>query len=170
MVLHSMRIRGLLRHFYEEAKTGEFWGLDQAEEYIMWNKENLYSPFNFLTVTDQPHLPFEDNKFCLLYGISVFTHIEYHSDNWLMEIRRVLRPGGHAVVTAHNEDAVDYFIEHGRPSWIPEDIDLHEIKKHDVYFISGNEWYGKHIFYKTAYPRKEWGKYFEGGVSIHFTR
>jgi hypothetical protein len=78
-----------------------------------------------------------------------------------MELRRVLRPGGHLLVTAHTEHTVDYFIEHGRPAWISEDTDLHNIKKHDTYFISGNDWHGKHIFYNKKFLQKDWGRYFE---------
>jgi len=151
----------VLRHFAREAEVGEFWGLDQDEKYIMWDKANLSPPFKFLTSTDYPHLPFEDNTFSFFYGISVFTHIENYPDLWLMEIRRVLRRGGYALFTAHAENTAAFFQETGKPNWIPEDIDLVEMGKHDAFVISHGEWYDKHVFYNTAFLRKEWGQYFE---------
>jgi len=43
----------------------------------------------------------------LLLGISVMTHLtEHDQQRWLAEIRRVLRPGGLAILTAHGEAAI----------------------------------------------------------------
>lgn len=43
----------------------------------------------------------------LLFGISVMTHLtEHDQQRWLAEIRRVLRPGGLAILTVHGEAAL----------------------------------------------------------------
>src|SRR6185369_1736506 len=36
-------------------------------------------------------------------AFSVFTHIDVFEDLWLLELRRILRPGGVACVTFHSE-------------------------------------------------------------------
>jgi SAM-dependent methyltransferase len=43
----------------------------------------------------EPPLPFENESFDLVYSVSVFTHLPVElQEPWLVEIRRVLRPGG----------------------------------------------------------------------------
>jgi len=152
----------VIRHFIQEAKTCEFWGVDQSEQYISWAKENLSPPFHFVTCTEYPHLPFQDEKFTFLYGISVFTHFYRLYDMWLMELNRVLKKGGLAVFTIHDEHTVQYFREYGRPSgMIPAQIDLSKILQHDFFIILGKTWNQTFTFFKTQWIRKEWGRYFE---------
>ena len=51
-----------------------------------------------------PHLPIEDGSTALVYGFSVFTHIDEFETAWLAEIRRILRPGGVAYLTINSDD------------------------------------------------------------------
>ena len=88
----------ILRNFEEEAKAGEAWGVDLHSAAIHWAQTHL-TPFNFFTNTTAPHLPFESNHFGLIFAGSVWTHIGEMDDAWLLEIRRVLRPGGRAYIT-----------------------------------------------------------------------
>ena len=42
-----------------------------------------------------PPLPFDDARFDLVLGYSVFTHLNVqYQDAWLGELRRLVRPGG----------------------------------------------------------------------------
>jgi SAM-dependent methyltransferase len=84
----------LIRWLVSFAEEGEIWGVDISAPHIVWCQENLNPPFNFATVTTQPHLPFEDRYFDLIYCASVFTHIDDLADAWLLELRRIMRPGG----------------------------------------------------------------------------
>src|SRR5260370_39602709 len=84
----------VLQEFREEASRCEFWGTDIDGTAIAWAKEHLSPHFHFVTCTVYPHLPFEDRKFSFIYGGSVFTHIRYLEDFWLMELSRILPPGG----------------------------------------------------------------------------
>lgn len=155
----------VLRNFTKEAEQGEFWGLDRNEQATRWAKENLSPPFHFLTVAEYPHLPFPDDKFSLVYGVSVFTHIEHLVDLWLMEFHRILRKGSHAIFTIHDEYTAKWLYEHNNEPWpwIPPDLDLLEIPNHDVTNItiaSGN-YAGTYTFFKQNWIRREWGRYFE---------
>ena len=70
-------------------------------------------PFHFATTTKVPHLPFEDWSFQFIYCASVFTHIDDLADAWLLELRRILAPGGRLYLTIHDEHTVALF-ESGR--------------------------------------------------------
>src|SRR5262249_5786559 len=84
----------MLRWLHDEASVCEIWGTDIRSSHMIWCKQCLSPPFHFATTTINPHLPFEDRYFGLIYAGSVFTHIDDLADAWLLELRRVLRPGG----------------------------------------------------------------------------
>ena len=48
---------------------------------------------------EQPPLDFPDDHFDLVTALSVFTHITDGWSDWLLEIRRVLKPGGLLIAT-----------------------------------------------------------------------
>src|SRR5262245_17087563 len=84
------------------AEKGEIWGVDIQAEHILWCKHHLQPPFHFAVTTIVPHLPFEDRFFDLIYAGSVFTHIDDLVDSWLLELRRLMKPGGRLYVTIHD--------------------------------------------------------------------
>jgi SAM-dependent methyltransferase len=84
------------------AEQCEIWGVDISAEHIIWCQQHLSPPFNFAAVTTSPHLPFEDGYFDLIYCGSVFTHIADLADAWLLELKRIARPGGKLYVTVHD--------------------------------------------------------------------
>jgi SAM-dependent methyltransferase len=47
-----------------------------------------------------PIIPAEDNTFSVISAFSVFTHLDCDEIQWLLELRRVLRPGGYLYVTS----------------------------------------------------------------------
>jgi SAM-dependent methyltransferase len=97
----------LIRHFLEEAKVNEVWGVDLHSAAIHWAQQHLSPPFHFMTNTTQPHLPFEDNTFGLIFAGSVWTHIGELDDAWLLEMRRILRPGGRLYITISDENTLE---------------------------------------------------------------
>jgi ubiquinone/menaquinone biosynthesis C-methylase UbiE len=86
----------MIRWLDEVAGRCEVWGVDISAHHIIWCQEQLSPPFNFVTVTTMPHLPFEDGYFDLIYCGSVFTHISDLADAWLLELKRIMRPGENA--------------------------------------------------------------------------
>jgi ubiquinone/menaquinone biosynthesis C-methylase UbiE len=79
------------------------WGCDLNSDQIRWCQHYLSPPYRFVQTTTAAHLPFEDRMFDLVYAGSVFTHIPELVDMWLLEIRRILQPGGYFFVTIHDE-------------------------------------------------------------------
>ena len=148
----------VLRYFAREAAQGEFWGLDQDLLSIQWDKENLNPPFHFMTSTAYPHLPFEDDKFDLIYGLSVFTHIYHCYDLWLMEFRRILKKGGYAIFTIIDEYCWDYFQKKWKPEWMPEQ-DFSKGIPHDMTVYGGSVWGMTFVFLKREWVKKEWNRY-----------
>jgi SAM-dependent methyltransferase len=96
----------MLRCFPGEPGRSELFGVDLKSEHITWCQQHLSPPLRFATTTTAPHLPFEDGYFDLVYCASVFTHISDLADAWLLEIRRILRPGGHAYITIHDKHSI----------------------------------------------------------------
>jgi SAM-dependent methyltransferase len=78
-------------------------GSDLSGAAIEWCRENL--PFaRFATNTLLPPLEFENDSFDLAYALSVLTHLpEAMQLDWIDELARVTRDGGHAIITTHGE-------------------------------------------------------------------
>ena len=93
----------MIRHFPHDEQS-ELWGVDISTPHIVWCQQNL-PRINFVTTSTAPHLPFSDGHFDFVYCGSVFTHIADLADAWLLEVRRVLRPGGHAFLTLHDRES-----------------------------------------------------------------
>jgi SAM-dependent methyltransferase len=96
----------MIRCLYQMARQSEVWGVDLAAEHMFWCQQYLSPPFHFAAVTSSPHLPFEDRYFDFVYAGSVFTHLDDLADAWFLELRRVLKAGGHAYVTVHDSDTL----------------------------------------------------------------
>jgi ubiquinone/menaquinone biosynthesis C-methylase UbiE len=93
----------MIRFLPFDPSRSELWGVDIQASHIAWCQQHLSPPFHFATTTTLPHLPFEDNYFDLVYCGSVFTHISDLADAWFLELRRVLKVGGHAYITIHDK-------------------------------------------------------------------
>lgn len=100
----------LIRHL-RFLKGKEIWGADISAEHIGWCNEHLSPPFQFITNTTSPHLPFEDGYFNFIYAGSVFTHIDDLTNAWFMELKRILRNDGILYITMHDDSTLDIFKE-----------------------------------------------------------
>lgn len=66
----------------------------------------------------RPPLPFDDNSFDCVYSISIWTHLAMDMQlPWLAEIRRILRPGGLALISTSGGHVVDVRRRRGDPGW-----------------------------------------------------
>ncbi len=98
----------VLRHFEAERQSAgwRIHGVDTQAVLVEWLR-SFWPPEYEVCATNEvlPILPFEDNYFDIVYGISVFTHVKYLWDAWLCELRRCLKPGGLCLQTVHCEEA-----------------------------------------------------------------
>jgi len=151
----------VLRHFAPEAQRAEVWGIDVHESAVRWSRANLSPPFLFATVTQLPHLPFSDAAFNVVWGVSVMTHIEHLEDMWLLELRRILRPGGLLLLTIHDEATLDHIAEHGAAGALGLPGHLEEARRREVCVVRGADWRFCYTFFKRSWVEREWGRWFE---------
>lgn len=153
----------MIRAFHEVADVCEVWGTDISAPHIEWCQQYLNPPFHFVTTTTMPHLPFEDRYFDLIYCGSVFTHIADLADAWILELRRILRPGGKLLITVHDNHTIEKWGQND-PDWFPYQNVLRFFQAHNV----GQDSYrmitldrkglNSDVFYDIPYIRHKWGR------------
>jgi SAM-dependent methyltransferase len=92
-----------LRHFQEFAAIAEFIGCDIDAESVEWAQHHLQPEFTFFLNSPSPPTTFEDNSFDLIYCFSVFSHLSTNWAEWLIELKRILKPGGLLLATFMGE-------------------------------------------------------------------
>jgi len=84
-------------------------GCDPNAPAIAWAREHLPG-VEFLVSENEPPLPLAEGSLDLVYAISIWSHFAPELGlRWLEEMRRLLRPGGHLVLTTHGLTAVAYY-------------------------------------------------------------
>jgi SAM-dependent methyltransferase len=79
----------------------QIFGTDVNERAIAWCRRNL-SHGRFFANDPAPPLPFESEKFDLVYALSVFTHLPTAMQRpWLEELLRVTARGGYLIFSTH---------------------------------------------------------------------
>jgi SAM-dependent methyltransferase len=93
----------VLRHITLERPQCRAVGCDINRLHVEWCNANL--PANCVAFQNHsiPSLPIAARSFDVVSAYSVFTHIEALETAWLMELRRILRPGGLAWITVQTE-------------------------------------------------------------------
>jgi SAM-dependent methyltransferase len=78
-------------------------GSDYNPRHVRWCRENL--PFADVRLNDlSGRLDWPNDTFDLVYALSVFTHLtEDVALEWVDELARVLRPGGHLLLSTHGD-------------------------------------------------------------------
>jgi SAM-dependent methyltransferase len=85
---------GRLARWFADLEGPELHGCDYDPRFVEWCGENL--PFLRVTRNQaEPPLAFARNSLDIVYAQSVMTHMPEDLERaWLLELRRVLRPGG----------------------------------------------------------------------------
>jgi SAM-dependent methyltransferase len=149
----------VIRHFKEEAEAGEVWGVDIDARSIEWLTTHLSPPFRFAALDPEPYLPLPDGHFDLAYAISVFTHLADDWASWVLELHRVLAPGGILMATILGEGMAE--AERAAP-W-DEDRTGMNVLRH------GQDWEGggPTVFISDWWLRAHWGRAFEIVDIVH---
>lgn len=91
----------VLRHLLDLAPGAELNGLDLGAHHVEWARRHLPPTAVVALGTTIPSLPFEDGSVDVITAFSVLTHVAEFEETMLLEVRRVLRPGGFALLTFH---------------------------------------------------------------------
>ncbi len=166
----------VLRHFAVQGPATEVWGSDFNIRHVRWLQEFLPN-VTAIVNRESPGLPVEDHYFDVVTAFSVFTHIDAWESAWLAELRRVLRPGGLAYVTIHDEAtweelrqlkeqqteqksrlyrslaAADVQFTTLVVQPLPAERLVYEFAKHGPYRAQ--------VFHASSYVRRVWGQAFE---------
>ncbi len=155
----------LFRHFHFQSNDWDVWSSDFKLSSVEWNIANYPSGIAVFQNTYFPFLPIQDNTFDLISAMSVFTHIDETETTWLMELRRIMKPGSIAIVTIHNED-----------TWLNMNSRLREAVENFSPELAANvtlppgrsvsTWrtddpYRCNTFHTDDYIRTQWSRFFE---------
>ena len=102
----------LLVGWHVDAPGRRLVGTDLNVALIDWDRANLGAVGAWELNGLRPPLPHPDAAFELVILASVLTHLSLASQRaWLAEVRRLLAPGGHAVVTLHGSIYADVLLQ-----------------------------------------------------------
>jgi ubiquinone/menaquinone biosynthesis C-methylase UbiE len=167
------RLARPLTGFLDE--KGSYEGFDIVKDGVEWCKKHYvnFSNFNFTYIALQNDLynlesnagadkfafPYPDSAFDLAALISVFTHMQPGEvENYLQEIGRVLKPGGHCfatffLITRNSE----IFLDDARNPFFPH--------RYNNYFLHNNKVKNANIAYRYEFISKLAAK---AGLSIQY--
>lgn len=151
---------GLGADHQQFAEAGaDLYGIDLTERAIAHTRKRLamFECKSELSVGDAEHLDFADDKFDVVYSWGVLHHSPYTSQA-ILEVLRVLKPGGQARVMIYH-----YWSMVGLMLWLRYAI----CRGHP--FRSLKEVYAEHLESPgtKAYSVKEARRLFEGFTSVH---
>jgi SAM-dependent methyltransferase len=101
----------ILRPAARAHPEAEFWGCDIDAASVEWLAADLGDRATIRRVQEAPPLDAPDAHFDLVYSFSVFTHIVEPWSAWLVELHRILKPGGILVATVVGPGLTSFFGE-----------------------------------------------------------
>jgi SAM-dependent methyltransferase len=142
-----------LRHFLTEAERGDFWGADIDAASVEWLRANLCPPLNVVQNDPRPPLNLEHGTFDVIWALSVFTHLTDYSLPWLVELHKLLAPGGLLIGTYMGRWNGAAFT--GEP-WDEDTIGMNVLRRDQ-----GWELGGPMVLMSDWWVREHWGRAFE---------
>jgi len=142
-----------LRYFMAEAERAELWGVDIDAGSIELLRETVSPPLHLMRSGHMPPLELESASFDLIWSISVFTHLTDNSLPWLLELHRLLKPGGLLLATYMGRWVSELLA--GEP-WDEDRIGMN-VLRHDHPASDG----GPLVLISDWWLREHWGRAFE---------
>ncbi|MEM9412239.1 MAG: class I SAM-dependent methyltransferase [Planctomycetota bacterium] len=164
----------VIRHFVAQTEIDEIWGSDINARHIRWLCEFMPSRVKPIANCAIPNLPLADHQFDLVTAFSVFTHIDTFETCWLAELKRILRPGGLAYLTIHNEDTWSQLgkeIDNEKNRLVQSLIEMEPNVKEQlkdsmpegkkIYRLTHLGPYRAQVFHSNRYIENVWGRFFD---------
>lgn len=155
------------RHFYCQGGARNICICDVNINNVEWVLENFPTDFEVFKNSFLPSLPLPDASFDLVLAFSVFTHTDVHELGWLMELRRIVKPGGILYLTIHNDDTWDILPK----TYVYQIVSQSEVfrdyfrpgsnlKERISFSYSEEEGYNCNTFHPNSYVKRVWGRLF----------
>ena len=157
----------VFRHFFCQERSFEIWSSDFKLGTYRWNQRYLPAELRLFLSTFTPPLPLPDRHFDLITGFSVFTHIDYLESPWLLELRRILKPGGLLYLTIHDETCWEEMSD-GLLAAIRKSPDGAGVEmgspfpgERAAFHFTELSYYSCNVFHSRDYIQREWGRFFD---------
>ena len=156
----------VLRHFAINSHVQRVMGCDINSRHVDWIMAHLPKNIEAFQNTSIPTLQVEDSSVDLVSCFSVFTHVENFDSAWIMEIKRVLRPGGIAWITFLSErhwigikDGMPRYRNwYGHPEFAARRREGQRQFNRLVFRQRSDRSYSSIVFYNTEFLRCRWGR------------
>lgn len=165
----------VLRHAIFQGNNLKVIGCDINHRHVLWMQKFLPTSAIVFQNSDYPSLPLEDNSVDLAVACSVFTHIENLESTWLMELNRVLKPGGLLLATVV-DDKYWQMLASDSYAWMANNLSQlncdYEFDRDSfnkpmpservTLYCGGSDkaTYTTTIFHSQKYIREKWSRYF----------
>ena len=157
----------VFRHFFCQDRTFEVWSSDFKQANFVWNQRHMPSEVGVFFSGFYPALPIPDRHFDLITAFSVFTHIDELESPWLLELRRILRPGGLLYVTIHDEAFWDELSEsiltaiRNSPNGSAITASSPFPAERTAFHFTQEGYYSCNVFHPRDYIQREWSRFFD---------
>jgi SAM-dependent methyltransferase len=94
----------VIRHFRRWKRDAELYLSDINPQHVRLVQHMFAGKVTGLCNHGLPMLPFPDNYLDCIVAFSVFTNIDADDTAWLMQLRRIVKPGGHLYLTIHDQE------------------------------------------------------------------
>lgn len=160
----------ILRHLLNMCPEAEILGADIKRGGIEWLRANAVSDRAlYFHSGSAPYLPFESGSFDKIFAYSVFTHLHQDEEPWLLELKRLLAPGGWLYLTVMTERIWNQIPDNAVLSSLY--VNTRQPCKYDFAKPMPNErevWtfktqleiYHEVVFHSTQYLSKNWAPFF----------
>lgn len=148
----------VLRYLVEDVDPAAVTGCDIDADAIAWLRGNIQGP-SFDVIPGHPPTSYPDARFDLIYGISVFTHLDEKTQyEWLEELRRIAAPSGIVAVTVFNRAVIPpHLLEKVKKKGFAD-----ELSNESPFFapFAGKEYY-RLSYHDVRYITRRWSRYFD---------
>jgi SAM-dependent methyltransferase len=155
----------VFRHFAFQSDAWNVWSSDFKINSVEWNLRHFPTTIKTLLNNSSPTLPLPDGYFDLVTAFSVFTHINEPEIAWLLELRRILKVGGIACISVHDEATWKNQPPGLRDAILrdrPEIADLPALPdQKTVVTWREDDPYNCNVFHAREHIEQVWGRFFE---------